>query len=61
MAFSSVPNFGDPYAKVNERPHPQSGATIVEVLYGAIDRATGLPCSPEKDRAMVMGIGLPLK
>lgn len=48
MAFSSVPNFGDPYAKVNERPHPQSGATIVEVLYGAIDRATGLPCSPEK-------------
>ena len=50
MAFSSVPNFGDPYAKVNEKIHPPSGARVIEVLYGARDRVTGMPCSPERNR-----------
>lgn len=49
IAFSSVPNFGDPYAKINEKIHPLSGARVIEVLYGARDPATGMPCSPEKD------------
>ena len=49
MAFSSVPNFGDLYAKVNERTHDPSGAKVIEVLYGARDRITGMPCSPERN------------
>lgn len=47
MSFTSMPNFNDPYAKVNERIHYKSGAKIVEVLYGAKDPSTGMPCSPE--------------
>ena len=44
MAWSSIPNFGDPYAKVNERVH-SSGARVIEVLYGARDHR-GQPVSP---------------
>ena len=44
MAWTSIPNFGDPYAKVNERTH-SSGARLIEVLYGARDSA-GRPTSP---------------
>ena len=45
MSWSSIPNFGDPYAKINERTHYASGARIIEVLYGARD-ASGRPTSP---------------
>ena len=48
MAFTSVPNFDDPNAKINERIHSKSGAKIIEVLYGARDEH-GNPCSPEKN------------
>lgn len=45
MSWSSIPNFGDPYAKINERTHTDSGARIIEVLYGARD-ASGRPTAP---------------
>lgn len=45
MAWSSIPNFGDPYARINERVHP-SGARLIEVLYGGRD-ASGKPTPPE--------------
>lgn len=45
MSWSSIPNFGDQYARINERIHP-SGARLVEVLYGARD-ASGKPTSPK--------------
>ena len=35
MSYDKIPNFDDPYAKINERIHPESQAKIVEVLYGA--------------------------
>ena len=47
MAWTSVPNFGDKFAKVNERSH-SSGAKLIEVLYGARD-SMGRPTSPERD------------
>ena len=43
--FTSIPNFNDPYAKVQERDH-WSGAHIIDVLYGAQDK-NGNPTSPE--------------
>ena len=46
MAWTSIPNFGDENAKINERVHSASGANIVEVLYGARD-TEGNSCSPE--------------
>ena len=49
MAWTSIPNFGDEHAKINERLHNASGANIVEVLYGARD-AAGNPTDP-KDAA----------
>lgn len=45
MAWASIPNFGDKYARVNERSH-SSGARLIEVLYGARD-SMGRPTSPE--------------
>ena len=45
MAWSSIPNFGDPYAKINQRMH-SSGAQVIEVLYGARD-GQGRPVSPQ--------------
>lgn len=45
MSWTSIPNFGDKLAKVNERTH-SSGAKIIEVLYGARDEY-GKPISPE--------------
>lgn len=43
--YTSIPNFNDPYAKVQERTH-SSGAKIIDILYGARDR-NGNPTSPE--------------
>ncbi len=37
MSYTSIPNFGDPNAKINERIHFASGARIIEVLYDARD------------------------
>ena len=45
MAWASIPNFGDKFAKINERSH-SSGARLIEVLYGARD-SYGRPTSPE--------------
>lgn len=36
MAWTTIPNFGDEKARINERPH-ESGAKIIEVLYGSKD------------------------
>lgn len=47
MAWTSIPNFGDKFAKVNERSH-SSGAKLIEVLYGARD-SLGRPTSPESN------------
>lgn len=47
MAWSSIPNFGDQYARIRERTHP-SGARVIEVLYGGED-AFGRPIAPERD------------
>ena len=48
MSYDKIPNFDDPYAKINERIHPESQAKIVEVLYGA-KNPDGTPKYPEKD------------
>ncbi len=48
MGFTRIPNFGDQYAKINERIH-SSGAPVVEVLYGARD-SNGRPTYPENRR-----------
>ena len=47
MVWSSIPNFGDPYARIRERAHG-SGARLIEVLYGGRD-ASGKPTPPEND------------
>lgn len=47
MGWTSIPNFGDKYAKVRERTH-SSGAKLIEVLYGARD-IKGRPTSPESN------------
>lgn len=47
MGWTSIPNFGDKYAKVRERTH-SSGAKLIEVLYGARDNM-GRPTSPESN------------
>ena len=47
MGWTSIPNFGDKYAKVRERTH-SSGAKLIEVLYGARDNR-GRPTSPESN------------
>lgn len=47
MAWSSIPNFGDKFARINERSH-SSGARLIEVLYGARN-SMGQPTSPEGD------------
>lgn len=47
MGWTSIPNFGDKYAKVRERTH-SSGAKLIEVLYGARDNK-GRPTSPESN------------
>lgn len=46
MAWDKRPNFDDPYAKIEEKVHHQSGAKIIHVLYGARD-AKGNPTYPE--------------
>jgi hypothetical protein len=43
MSWDSIPNFGDPCAKIQERT--KYGFKIIEVLYGALD-AYGKPTSP---------------
>lgn len=48
MSFIPIPNFNDPYAKVQEREHTLSGAKIIDILYGAQDK-NGNPTSPEKN------------
>lgn len=48
MSYDKIPNFDDPYAKINERIHTKSQAKIVEVLYGA-KNPDGTPKYPEKD------------
>lgn len=48
MGYDKIPNFDDPYAKIKERIHLQSGAKIVEVLYGA-KNPDGTPKYPEKE------------
>jgi hypothetical protein len=48
MSWDSIPNFGDKQSKINERIHADSGARIIEVLYGAHD-SSGRPVSPEND------------
>lgn len=48
MSWNAIPNFGDRYAKINERIHGESGARIIEVLYGALD-SSGKPKSPESN------------
>ena len=35
MSYTGIPNFDDPMAKIRERIHWQSGARIVDILYGA--------------------------
>ena len=35
MSYDKIPNFDDPYAKINERKHDVSKAKIIEVFYGA--------------------------
>lgn len=45
MAWQQIPNFKDEKAKINERIH-SSNAKIIEVLYGARDKA-GKPTTPE--------------
>lgn len=47
MAWTSIPNFGDDHARINERMH-SSGARLVEVLYGARDEM-GQPVDPESE------------
>lgn len=49
MAWDKIPNFGDKYAKVEEKTHSASGARVISVLYGARD-ANGKPTDPENDR-----------
>lgn len=46
MGYCKLPNFDDPFAKIKERLHPQSGAKIIEVLYGG-KRPDGTPTYPE--------------
>lgn len=48
MYWSSIPDFGDSFAKTHTSVEEISGATIAEVLYGAKD-PDGNPCSPEND------------
>ncbi|MEY8390840.1 DUF349 domain-containing protein [Lachnospiraceae bacterium] len=48
MSYNGVPNFNDPCAKIQERFHSQSGAKVIDVLYGA-QNPDGTPKSPEKD------------
>jgi len=45
MTWSSIPNFGDEFAKIRERVH-SSGARLIEVLYGARN-SMGEPTAPE--------------
>ena len=45
MAWTSIPNFGDKFAKVSETLH-LSGAKRIDVLYGARD-SMGRPTTPE--------------
>ena len=46
MAWTTIPNFGDEKARINERIH-ESGAKIIEVLYGSKD-VYGNPIEPKK-------------
>ena len=46
MSYTGIPNFDDPMAKIRERIHWQSGARIVDILYGA-KNPDGSPKSPE--------------
>lgn len=48
MSYDKIPNFDDPYAKINERIHQESGAKIIEVFYGA-KNPDGTPKYPEKE------------
>ena len=45
MSYNGIPNFNDPCAKVQERIHPESGAKVIDVLYGA-KNPDGTPKSP---------------
>lgn len=45
MSYNGIPNFNDPLAKIQERIHPQSGARVIDVLYGA-QNPDGTPKSP---------------
>lgn len=47
MSWNSIPNFGDPFAKINKSTH-SSGVKRIEVLYGARD-SKGNPTSPENE------------
>lgn len=49
MDYDKIPNLDDPYAKIRERFHPQSGANIIEVLYGAKNPDGTPKCPEEKD------------
>ncbi len=45
MSYIGIPNFNDPCAKIQERIHSQSGAKVIDVLYGA-KYPDGTPKSP---------------
>lgn len=59
MAWTSIPNFGDSFAKTEESTH-LSGAPMIEVLYGAKD-GEGNPTAPARDADDGHGVWLALE